>query len=311
MRFDAWTLRRWLVDYCVQGFCSRSLDGRLSALRRFARSRRLSFPPFGSDDWADIKDCVRALLKIDPTSPNRATVVDLHWIMRAAAVLGVGSTADLRTCPLRSLQLLTRALLAHCCMLRGVEHRSGLRVSDVSRESDFFVLAVASRYSEKKLKLRPGRSCIVPIEAASWSAGFVLSIYMERMGLAGDSPLPDVYLFSLIDDQGVVHAGKPATDAQFITAFTAALRSAGMAPEALKSVTNHSFRAGGATDWSVGGLSEALIALQGGWTSLALRVYIRPQGRHALARAAAMLAATRAALHPQERAAAPLRRQLG
>ena len=43
-------------------------------------------------------------------------------------------------------------------------------------------------------------------------------------------------------------AGKPATDAQFITAFTAALRSAGMAPEALKSVTNHSFRAGGATE---------------------------------------------------------------
>ena len=63
-----------------------------------------------------------------------------------------------------------------------------------------------------------------------------------------------------------------------------------------KGLTNHSFRTGGATDWSVGGLSEMEIAAQGGWTSRALRVYIRPQEHHAHGRAVRIQAAMPAAL---------------
>ena len=62
LAFRAAVIQLWLVDYCRQGWCARSLDGRLSALRRFARTRRAPFPAFGSDDWDDIKDTVRACL---------------------------------------------------------------------------------------------------------------------------------------------------------------------------------------------------------------------------------------------------------
>ena len=82
-----------------------------------------------------------------------------------------------------------------------------------------------------------------------------------------------------------VRWGVAPDDAEFVRAFRSRLVIAGMPDGQLKKVTNHSFRAGGATDWSVGGLSEMEIAAQGGWASRALRVYIRPQEHHAHGRA--------------------------
>ena len=61
-------------------------------------------------------------------------------------------------------------------------------------------------------------------------------------------------------------------------------------------MTKKFLRAGGATYASVGGLSEAKIGEQGGWTSHALRGYIRPRAHHTRARAVRLLAAVRAAL---------------
>ena len=78
LAFRAAVIQLGLVDYCRQGWCARSLDGRLSALRRFARTRRMPFPAFGSYDWDDTKDTVRACLKVEPTEVARATVIDLH-----------------------------------------------------------------------------------------------------------------------------------------------------------------------------------------------------------------------------------------
>ena len=300
LAFRAGIIQMWLVDYCRQGWCARALDGRLSALRRFARSRRMSFPAFGSYDWDDIKDTVRACLKVEPTEEARATVVDLHWLRRVAAVVGVSCAADLETCHLRHLQLLCRAYVCHAAMLRGVEHRFGLRTSDVRQfkgdGGEFFRLAVATRYSEKKKKLCPGRQCVLPVEPGQLrSAGTVLKVYRRRMGLcrAGGS---NALLFPLVEEDGRVRWDEAPDDGVFIRGFIRCLRIAGMSDTELAKVSNHSFRAGGATDWSVGGLSEMEIAEQGGWTSRALRRYIRPQGHHAHGRAVRMRAAIPVAL---------------
>jgi integrase len=115
-------------------------------------------------------------------------------------------------------------------------------------------------------------------------------IYAERMGFFDDAP--DHELFPLISGDYHVDMGRTTTDETFVRGFIRQLKTAGMSAAALKKVSNHSFRAGGATDMSVGGLDEATIAVQGGWTSRALRVYIRPQAHHTMARSIAMLAAT-------------------
>ena len=302
LAFRAAVIQLWLVDYCRQGWCARSLDGRLSALRRFARTRRAPFPAFGSYDWDDIKDTVRACLKIEPTEVARATVIDLHWLLRVAAVVGVLRFQDLEFCSLRHLQLLCRAFVCHAAMMRGVEHRHGLLASDlrhVKGDSEFFLLEVATRYSSKKKKLCPGRTCVLPVErGALRSAGAVLKVYLRRMGLRGAS-CGGKLLFPHIaapDAGGRVRWGVAPDDAEFVRAFRSRLVIAGMPDAKLRRVTNHSFRAGGATDWSVGGLSEMEIAAQGGWTSRALRVYIRPQEHHAHGRAVRIQAAMPAAL---------------
>ena len=296
LTFRPEVIQDWLVDYLREGSCARSLDGRLTNLRRYARSVRMPFPAFGTYDWDDIKDTVRACKKIEPTEPKRATIVDLHWLLRVAATLGVARYADLRRIPLRKLQLLARAFMCWNNMMRGVEHRNGLRLADVQvvrtagGQVKTFLLAIAARWSNKKKKHCPARTCVMPVEREMWSAGGVMVIYAERMGFFDDAP--DHELFPLISGDYHVDMGRTTTDETFVRGFIRQLKTAGMSAAALKKVSNHSFRAGGATDMSVGGLDEATIAVQGGWTSRALRVYIRPQAHHTMARSIAMLAAT-------------------
>ena len=47
---------------------------------------------------ADVKEFEKSLLKIDPTDPGRATVMDLAWIERVMDELGICSQRDLQTC---------------------------------------------------------------------------------------------------------------------------------------------------------------------------------------------------------------------
>ena len=245
---------------------------------------------------------MRACKKIEPTKLKQATVIDVHWLLRVAATLGVASFDDLWRCSLRDLQLICRAHACHCCMMRGCEHRDGLLTSDVRCVRDdaggieFFVLHIAERYSTKKKKLCPERDCVMLVEDSLSSAGGVMQVYLTRMGVLSGA-FKDRQLFPLIDRaSGAIDGDATTTDAQFIRFFVAQCRTAGMDDAARKKVTNHSFRAGGATDASVGGASETEIAAQGGWTSRALRRYIRPQAHHARTRAVRMSAAFRSAL---------------
>ena len=63
-----------------------------------------------------------------------------------------------------------------------------------------------------------------------------------------------------------------------------------MSPEDLLRVTNHSFRAGGATDCFVGGLSAEFIKAQGGWKTYCFRIYVRPAAQHRWRVAAQLMA---------------------
>lgn len=302
LSFRAGVIQDWLVDYAREGNCARSLDTRLTALRRYARSLRMPFPAFGSYAWDDLKDTVRACKKIEPTQRKQATVIDVHWLLRVAATVGVAEFSDLWRCSLLDLQLLCRAYVCHCCMLRGCEHRRGLLLSDVKcvRDSaggvEYYLLCVAERYSNKKKKFCPARQCVLMAEPNLLSAGGVMSVYLERLGVFGGASA-GAQLFPLIDPtSGDIDGSKTTTDAQFARKFCALCKVAGMGDTALKKVTNHSFRAGGATDASVGGATETEIAAQGGWTSRALRCYIRPQAHHSRTRAVRMMAAIHAAL---------------
>ena len=61
-------------------------------------------------------------------------------------------------------------------MLRGCEHRSGLRLGDiVTIEKTHVVVAIAERRSERKKKMVPGRQVVLPISEHRWSAGAALS----------------------------------------------------------------------------------------------------------------------------------------
>ena len=79
------------------------------------------------------------------------------------------------------------------------------------------------------------------------------------------------------------------TDVGFIKDVKALMRRAGM-PMAHR-ITNHSFRGGGATDWSCAGMAAEFIMRQGGWTSMCFLIYIRPSGEHAWRTASALIKA--------------------
>ena len=67
-----------------------------------------------------------------------------------------------------------------------------------------------------------------------------------------------------------------------------------MSDSDFKRVTNHSFRAGGATDYFVAGLSAELIKQQGGWAGYTFLIYVRPAKEHKWRVAASLLTALRA-----------------
>ena len=115
--FNTFNIADWMVDYCREGYSARSLSGRLTALRRFARMRGKSLPPADSDAWKDIIDLRHALLKIDPTSPSRATPVTVAELRAVATYLGLRTLDDLydpAKCQPWKLALYTRAVVAHC-----------------------------------------------------------------------------------------------------------------------------------------------------------------------------------------------------
>ena len=301
-RFGATYIILWLADYVRHGYTARSLGHRLSNLRRSAVQRGMLFPAKDSNSWAAIKDTEHALLKVDPTEPSRATVVGIFWIEKVLDALGITELSDYREgrSSAQDCQLAVRALLAHAGMLRGCEHRSGLLLSDIAMVADSHVqITIAARYSEKKLKTRAGRKVILPIEDGRWSAGAAMVEYINRFHTGGG----DAVLFFDFDALGRPQRHRRRSDKQFMRRFKPLVLTAGLPPADAKRVTNHSFRAGGATDYFVAGMSAEAIKAQGGWTTYCFLIYVRPAAEHIWRVAARMVSAIRSARQPAPAAA--------
>ena len=283
--FDRDTLMAYATQYVLSGFTARSVDNNLSKLRRVARRYGCEFPALTSPAWADIKDLLRALKKLDPSETSPAKSFGLHNIGAVLDTIGIRSFADYSTAPLALVQLAVRMLVCHAAMLRGVAHRNGLLVGDVEvgpSTDDFGVvfLRVGARYANRKIKLRPARLAMLPAWESRASAGGALLVYIKRMRFGSHTDI----LFPFIDpsDQSVYHQ-RPVTDKQFVKQVRQRARQAGFADADVARVTAHSFRAGGATDYAAAGCSSAFIQSQGGWLSAAWLKYNRPAREHAFA----------------------------
>ena len=97
---------------------------------------------------------------------------------------------------------------------------------------------------------------------------------------------------------------KPSSDKSFMKALKAALETTKLlSPDELRRVSNHSLRAGGATDFFVNGVTAELIRAQGGWRTFCFLIYVRPQREHRWKVAAQMVSALRSARVQPEQAA--------
>ena len=297
--YDAVYISWWMADYVRHGFTARSLGSRMGSLRRIAGQRAQEFPAVDSVAWKWLKDTERSLKKIDPTAPSRATVVGIYWIEKVLDKLNIFDLRDLRydRCSAVACQTAVRALLAHAGMLRGCEHRSGLLLSDITTVSNTHVeVRIATRYSEKKKKTCEGRTIVLPVEDARWSAGGALIEYINRFHADGDG---DATLFFAFSAKGHPLRHKVSSDKDFIKRFKPLVIAAGMPAADQKRVSNHSFRAGGATDYFVAGMSAEAIKAQGGWTTYCFLIYVRSAAEHVWRVAAQMLKAIRHARQEQ------------
>ena len=185
VRFDEEQLTGWCVFWC-EHFKATTLDTHMSAFRVMAREHGWFFPARRSLCMARIADLRRGLAKADRTPTRQAHPVTLGRLRRMfAVVLGVREERDLWLLPLPQLQLMTRMLVAHWCMMRMVGHRDGMLASWESRtqrgaRDDTMFLKV---YEHKDGRRRGDfRRCGMPCIAGNVSnAGFVLSVYMRRV----------------------------------------------------------------------------------------------------------------------------------
>ena len=105
-------------------------------------------------------------------------------------------------------------------------------------------------------------------------------------------------LFAGFSARGARMSHKVRTDKDFIKDFKVLVGKAGLPAAKMKRVTNHSFRAGGATDNFVAGVSAEVIKAQGGWTTYCFLIYCRPTAEHKWRVAATLMAAMRLARRP-------------
>ena len=295
--FESAYICMWLVDYVRHGYRATSLPDRFGSLRKDAKRLSADFPQKGARGHELIQETIKGLKKVDPSATDPATVVSLNAIEACLDHWGITAVEDYGTCNPDVCATAVRALMCHCGMMRGVESRSGLRLSDVKQVAGSHVeVLIAERYSEKKGKNVPGRTVILPITNDRTSAGAAMVKYINRFhgGRKGDCALFFRFHGRGANARPMRH--RPASDKYFIEALKGALSSARfLTPAELRKVSNHSLRAGGATDFFVNGVSAELIRAQGGWRTFCFLVYVRPAREHRWKVAAQMVQALRAA----------------
>jgi hypothetical protein len=259
----------WMADIVRHGYVARGLGQRLSHLRRFFESQvpPVAMPAVGSLVWRKWSGIRHGLVKMDPSSPSRATIVGWRWIDVILGALDIRTANDLWAVDIDTCCFVARLLACHDGMLRGCEHRSGLRRSDVTILDNHVTVRVAERWSEKKQKTRPGRDVILPMSRHVRSSGFAIMVFMTRTRTRKNT---DILFY-----------GKTfRDDKNFVLALRDILRMANMNGTDVERTTSHSLRAGGATDFFTIGWQLTKIMRQGGWKSAAVLIYYRPTEQH-------------------------------
>lgn len=171
---------------------------------------------------------------------------------------------------LADLMWAARALVSHMAMLRMDDIREGkLRVRN------FVWLTTRSCV----LWVDDGKSHADPAPASIFnsfdirSAGFVLESFWSAAKLA--TRADESFVFPRMHGAGKIDWTRPMDDDAFIAETRSRAIAAGLTAEQAREITGHSFRAGGCTDYLVGGLPHSFIMRQGRWTSDAFLVYFR------------------------------------
>ena len=283
-------LQRFMVDYCRAGYSAGELGKRNSQLRTHARRQKLAFPPLGSDEWRQVTETRKSMLKKNPLETKKAVVLSMEWVARLAASFGVREHGDLATADAGHVYVLTRLLVAHNCMLRGCEHR--IRWCDVSsREmggagcapSPMTVKVNADCVTKagRKLKLRPPRECTLVHSGGALSAGAALEVFEDTFGRGGAD---NGFVFGNIK-HGVVNAKKYLHATTFMSRVRRLARAAGVSVEGSYVLSAQGLRLGGRTDWRVFGMSNDWIRHQGGWLGDSEKGYDQPLRHHRLVEA--------------------------
>lgn len=260
----------WLID----GGKVTTLPNFLSAWRDVCDERHMFFPAKGSLEWRYIAKYLRGARLRYPHVARRSTPLTLALIRVVLADIGVTCIRDYESCSIAVLSFCARLLVAHSAMMRTCAHAAGCTFGDVSHPSGaderFLLFRVGFAVTARKIKLRPARSCILPVVADFLSCGYALRVLMRRAHGTASScgsvlfprsgsdrrPLPWIDMRSAIR-----------------TALRPHLATLGISAS---TVDGRSLRAGGATDWFSAGAPRWWVKSQGGWLSDAVDLYNRP-----------------------------------
>ena len=281
--------------YYAQSFSQRSLAGHWSAFRFCADMFGNPFPSKESVCWRRMRRVMKALKLADPSVERKCYPLTMEWLRRMMAVNGIGSPADLfcDTLPLAKLVFWARVMVAHCAMMRGCEHASGMRGGDLRLEStpagvceaDFwdglYTMSVGrlpeglapNQAGNRKLKLRPARDAILPIWNSLNSAGLWMWALTDRLSHA---PVPAATTVLFPKVVCGIPQPRPLSTRSFVKHLKASATLAGLPPADVKRIEVRSLRAGGCTDAHINAMPRSSIMRQGGWRSDTVDTYNRP-----------------------------------
>lgn len=282
--------------YYSQEFSQGTLPQHWSAMRWCTEVHGLQPSPLSeSVCWRQMRRVMRALQLLDPTEEKQCYPLSTQWLLRMMAQEGLTSTEPLHngSLSLDKLSFWARTVAAHCAMMRGCEHASGMLGADlvmartprVFADTDFweffYVLSVGNltddlvprNASNRKLKLRPARKSVLPAWDSLLSAGLWMWALMRKLhGCA--VPTNKSILFP------AVRKGLPLQRPLSIKAFMKRLKvcatQAGMPAATVKKLEVRSLRAGGCTHAFAKGMPRAAIQQQGGWAGDSVDIYNRP-----------------------------------
>ena len=287
-------LASWAWFY-AQHFTQRSLAGHWSAMRLWCVANGRDFPADDSICWRRMTRVTKALRLRDPTTAIRAYPLETVWLRRMLAIDGIHTLSDMWSPELSLFRVVfwARVCTAHSAMLRACEHEQGLLNShltllpapDASARSAFsgsyFELAVGELppgmkpifASNRKLRLRAARDCVLLVYDDVTSAGMWLHVMLKRLYGFDEAPA-DLCLFPSVEKGRV--GRRPMTNAALLKRLRRLARGAGLPQAELSQLELRSLRAGGCTEAFANGMPRTSVMRQGGWTSVAVDIYNRP-----------------------------------